>query len=301
MLFLHDNTDRTMRTSAAISEEISLHKTSGVSYLPEDNPFNTVFVDLTHRCNMKCRNCYIPNRQIPDMDASWLYGIIARFPKRTRFRLVGAEPTLRRDLTEIIRNIRKLGHMPVLMSNGLKLGERDYTARLKEAGLRTVYLSMNGGTDDDIYAGIDAMRCAGKKLAALDALCAEKMNITVGMIISREFGSSHVEKFYRFLRPRKQVTEFHLRNIGPMGRYMKGKKLNMGDLVMIASKMTGLSQDEISAFRHNDSHYIDFSHNGMNIQLTDWPDMGNPYRGRLTPEGTIEPCFENLIANDGGY
>ena len=49
------------------------HNSSGTSYLPEENPFNTVFVDLTHRCNMKCRNCYIPNRQVPDMDAAWLY------------------------------------------------------------------------------------------------------------------------------------------------------------------------------------------------------------------------------------
>jgi molybdenum cofactor biosynthesis enzyme MoaA len=279
----------------------ALHKSSGVNYLPEENPFNTVFVDLTHRCNMKCRNCYIPNRHVPDMDAEWLYGIIARLSRRTRLRLVGAEPTLRRDLTEIIRTIRSLGHMPVLMSNGLKLSDRDYTAKLKQAGLRTVYLSMNGGTDDDIYKSIDSMRCAEKKIAALDALCAENMNITVGMIVSRELGSQHVEEFYRYLRPRKQVTEFHLRNIGPMGRHMQCEKLSMDDLIQIASNMTGMSADSIIARRHNGNHYIDFTHDSMNIQLTDWPDLGNPYRGRLTPDGMIEPCFENLIANEGGY
>jgi cyclic pyranopterin phosphate synthase len=173
-----------MQTKTINSKEIDFHKTSGISYLPENNPFNTLFVDLTHRCNMKCLNCYIPNRHIPDMDAQWLYEIVARLPQRTRVRLVGAEPTLRRDLSEIIRNIRRLGHTPVLMSNGLKLSEPEYTAQLKQAGLRTVYLSMNGGTDDDIYARIDSMRCAGKKMGALDALCAENMNITVGMIVS---------------------------------------------------------------------------------------------------------------------
>lgn len=290
-----------MQTNLATTEGNLFHKSSGVSYQPEDNPFNTVFVDITHRCNMKCRNCYIPNRHIPDMDTSWLYKIIARLPKRTRLRLVGAEPTLRRDLANIIQTIRSLGHMPVLMSNGLKLGDRDYVAQLKQAGLRTVYLSMNGGTDDNIYARIDAMRCADKKIAALDALCAEKMNITVGMIISREFGSTHVGEFYRYLLPKKQVTEFHLRNIGPMGRYMEGRKLSMDDLVLIACKMTGMQESEIAAFHHNENHYIDIFHNGMKIQLTDWPDLGNLYRGRLTPEGTIEPCFENLIANNGGY
>ena len=235
------------------------------------------------------------------MDAKWLYEIIARLPRRTRIRLVGAEPTLRKDLPEIIMNIRQLGHTPVLMSNGLRLSKQKYVTQLKQAGLRTVYLSMNGGSDNEIYSKIDLMRCAEKKMKALDSLSAEKMNITVGMIISREIGSDHVSGFYQHLFSRKYVTEFHLRNIGPMGRHMECEKLTMEDLILIASRMTGMSKDEIAGFRHNGNHYIDIVHDGMSIQLTDWPDLGNSYRGRLTPDGTIEPCFENLIANDGGY
>ncbi|TNF33602.1 MAG: hypothetical protein EP312_08685, partial [Gammaproteobacteria bacterium] len=69
------------------------HHSTGHSFAPEDNPFTTLFADITHRCNMECPNCYIPNRDIPDMDAEWLYGILARLPRRTRIRLVGAEPT----------------------------------------------------------------------------------------------------------------------------------------------------------------------------------------------------------------
>jgi hypothetical protein len=86
-----------------------------------------------------------------------------------------------------------------------------------------------------------------------------------------------------------------------MGRHMKVEKLSMDDLIVIASEMTGMSVNEILEFHHNNNHYIDFVHDGMNIQLTDWPDLGNPYRGRLTPDGNIEPFFENIIANDGGY
>ena len=68
------------------------HISSGTCFLPEDNPFTTVFADITHRCNMACRNCYIPNRDVPDMDADWLMSILQRLPRRTLIRLVGAEP-----------------------------------------------------------------------------------------------------------------------------------------------------------------------------------------------------------------
>ena len=35
---------------------------------PEENTFLNIVVDLTHKCNMECANCYIPNRDIPDLD-----------------------------------------------------------------------------------------------------------------------------------------------------------------------------------------------------------------------------------------
>ena len=34
---------------------------------PENNTFTDVTADVTHQCNMTCSNCYIPNRDIPDI------------------------------------------------------------------------------------------------------------------------------------------------------------------------------------------------------------------------------------------
>jgi hypothetical protein len=61
-------------------------------FSPEENPFQTVVADITHRCNMACRNCYIPNRSIPDMDTSWQLGIMGRLPRGTFIRFIGAGP-----------------------------------------------------------------------------------------------------------------------------------------------------------------------------------------------------------------
>jgi molybdenum cofactor biosynthesis enzyme MoaA len=182
------------------------HSSSGVRYRPEDNPFRTIFADVTHRCNMACRNCYIPNRDVPDMPAEWLYDMLARLPRRTRIRLVGAEPTMRKDLPELIRRTRELGHIPVVLSNGLKLVNRRYVETLKRAGLRTVYLSCNGGLDDDLYEAIDDLRCARQKLAALSTLAAANMHVTIGMILVRGVNTHHWPAFFEHLRGIPQVT-----------------------------------------------------------------------------------------------
>ncbi|MCP4377455.1 MAG: radical SAM protein, partial [bacterium] len=137
-------------------------------FSPEGSPFEAIMVDLTHRCNIECANCYLPNRDIPDMDVEKLIDLLQRLPRRTLIRLVGAEPTLRDDLCDIIRITRELGHSVSLISNGLKLARESYVIRLKEAGLSQVCISMNGADDDDIYRKLDNGKYAGVKTRALN-------------------------------------------------------------------------------------------------------------------------------------
>jgi uncharacterized radical SAM superfamily Fe-S cluster-containing enzyme len=121
------------------------------TYPPETSPYETIIIDVTHRCNMACANCYVPNREIPDLDARWLLDVLGRLPRGRYIRLVGGEPTLRNDLPDLIRGIRSLGHHAVVVTNGLRLANREYVRTLKQAGLQIAYLSFNGGFDDDLY------------------------------------------------------------------------------------------------------------------------------------------------------
>lgn len=278
------------------------HHSTGHSFAPEDNPFTTLFADITHRCNMECPNCYIPNRDIPDMDAEWLYGILARLPRRTRIRLVGAEPTLRKDLPDIIRRVRALGHTPIVLSNGLSLAKREYVQKLKRAGLRTVHLSMDGGLRDDLYEQIAGMACAERKLRALDNLCEENFFVTVGIILLTQVNMPHMKEFLAHLHRYRNVREIHFRSIGAMGRHMDTSlSPDLPQMETLLNNILGIDIRTLDSFSQQTTTSIDFHHNGVGYQLTQWPDLGSAHRGRITPEGRIESCFEHLIANEGGY
>ena len=271
-----------------------------VSHLPEVSPFQTVIVDVTHRCNMACRNCYVPNREIPDLDAEWLESIFARLPRGTFVRLVGGEPTLRDDLPRLIRSIRAHGHHSVLVTNGLRLANRAYVRQLREAGIRIVYLSFNGGFDDDLYDAIDDMRCAARKRRAFDNLRAERLYTSIGMILVRGVNEHAVGGVLAAVLRSPNVREFHLRSIGAMGRYMANAPLTLDEMLAVFAGAAGV--DPASVARHErtaTSH--DFRFRRLRVQLTSWPDLGSTTRGRLTPEGMVAPFMEHVIANEWGY
>ncbi|MCU1230021.1 MAG: hypothetical protein JWO97_2905 [Acidobacteria bacterium] len=270
------------------------------SFPPEESPYPTVMIDVTHRCNMTCANCYLPNRVIPDMDARWLSSIFARLPRGTFVRLTGGEATLRHDLCDIIRDARAHGHHPVLLTNGLKLADRAYVRALKDAGLQICYLSFSGGFDDDLYEAIDEMRCAERKRLAFENLRAEHVYTSIGVIVIRGVNEREVGNVWRAVREARNVREFHLRAVGAMGRYMETAPLTADEMFDVFCR--GAAIDPSSIDRTDRSASADEFHIGrVHFQLTEWPDLGSSIRGRLTPEGLIAPFMEHVIANDGGY
>jgi len=219
---------------------------------PDKNTFETVMVDITHRCNMHCANCYLPNRNIPDMDIDKLEACIAQFPKRTNIRLAGAEPTMRTDLPEIISRIKRLGHRVVLLTNGLRLSHESYVKELKDAGLRHVYVSLNGADNDDWYERIDNLKCAEKKLKALENIIDKRMVLNTGTILVRGVNEGAVKRVIDLVQsfnPRHALLRF--KNVGALGRYDKGveqNNLSMGDMQSIVAGAIGCDPRQLSSY-----------------------------------------------------
>ena len=282
--------------SALLLESIAVERT----FSPETCPYETVIIDVTHRCNMTCANCYVPNRTIADLDADWLISIFKRLPGGRYVRFVGGEPTLRNDLPRLIREARAHGHHPVVVSNGLRFAERSYVRSLKDAGLRVAYLSFNGGFDDELYWVIDEMRCATKKRLAFENLRAEHLYTSIGMIVVRGVNEHEVKPVFEAVKQSRNVRELHLRSIGAMGRYMTNPPLTLDELLNVFAGAAGVDPGSIDRRERTASSH-DFTFGRQRVQLTSWPDLGSETRGRLTPEGLIAPFMEHVIANDGGY
>lgn len=291
-----------------------------ITFEPSDSPFEAIYVDITHRCQMACANCYLPNRVIPDMDVEKLYDVLRNLPGKTDIRLIGGEPTLRNDLVSIVRTIVDLGHRPMLITNGLKLSDLEYCKDLKEAGLAYAQISLNGFNDDSIYKIIDKMECAKQKMSAIENCDQVGIGVAVSTILIKNINDHLFSEIINYMKKFKKSTRVNFRNVGDLGRSMAGEidNLTFDDLISLTSKETNVSMDEIKKYMSSPNQ-IRFPYKigakrseTIWIKLTDWQNyplgvidremiIKNSVKGRISQEFKLVPFFEHVKLNEFGY
>lgn len=115
-------------------------------------------IDVTNRCNLRCPVCFATAGTTgyvyePTLDEikRMLINLRSNRPvPADALQLSGGEPTIRKDLPEIIRMAKDLGFRHVeVNTNGLRMAsDVDFCRSLEEAGVSTIYLQFDGVTPD---------------------------------------------------------------------------------------------------------------------------------------------------------
>ncbi len=151
-------------------------------------------ISLTDRCNMRCVYCmpvnmtFMPRPELLNNDELLLVVRAAAAAGFRKIRLTGGEPTLRRDLVELVRAIKAtpgIEHI-AMTTNALRM--RTLAQPLKDAGLDRVNISIDsldpqkfrqmtrGGDLEEVWAGIAAADAAGLVPIKLNAVVVRGMN-----------------------------------------------------------------------------------------------------------------------------
>ncbi len=286
----------------------------------EENPFKVVIADITHKCNMECNNCYIPNREFPDMDTDMLVDFAKRLPNRVELRLIGAEPTMNDDLPNIIRRLTtETPHRVILLTNGLKFASKKYAKSLRDAGLKYLYISMNGLDNDDWYTKIDGLACAKNKIKALKNAVDLGFSIDIGCILVKGINESAVDRILPVLKNAGMTSGvIRFKNVGQVGRYQleSDQNLSIDEISKMCSTAWNLDLEKIESSKNlgNGSEFetryfsIDGSlHRGLGFwcKITDWEYISvggvSQRRGRITEDWKLAGFSEHVKANEGGY
>lgn len=108
----------------------------------------TVWLALDYACNNRCRGCYAASSSFKSQPMELEYALkVLGFAKAlgaVDCLLIGGEPTLYRNLSELMLQARPLGLEFKLVTNGRKLSSMDYLTELRDAGLNHVSISVEG-------------------------------------------------------------------------------------------------------------------------------------------------------------
>ncbi len=108
---------------------------------------------LTYRCNNDCAHCYnARERSFPEMDTSRWMEILDRLWELGIPHIVftGGEPTMRKDLPELIAHAEANGQITGLNTNARRLSNESYLKSLVDAGLDHVQITVES-SDEAIH------------------------------------------------------------------------------------------------------------------------------------------------------
>lgn len=104
-----------------------------------------LMVETTDRCNLNCPHCYhLPKNNTEDLKLDTIYNDIKTSPKELKhIVLAGAEPTVRKDMFEILNFINKENRISHILTNGVLLSDKKFVEKLKEHETERVLIGLN--------------------------------------------------------------------------------------------------------------------------------------------------------------
>lgn len=166
-----------------------------------------LIVDLTNRCNMMCRPCFMNANGVGHVDEIDMEDVKRIFERAGSFKprreinvlFSGGEPTLSPILVDAIRHAKSMGfHRLHISTNGIRLAEeRDFALDLSAAGLHAVYLQFDGVSEEkNRHRGLG--NYMEVKLRALENIAAAGMHTTLQVTVVNGVNNDCVGEIIRF-------------------------------------------------------------------------------------------------------
>ena len=182
-------------------------------------------VEVTDACNLLCPVCLADSKNKPTWEPTldelrdMLKELLRCEGKPTAIQFSGGEPTVRRDLPEIIAMARDLGFSLIeIDTNGIELAKRPELAKeLADAGLGGVYLQFDG-FDSNVYLKIRGADLTKIKEKALENCLKAGLTVTLAMTVIKGVNDHYLWDVVRYSISRKTLG-VNFQPFAALGRY----------------------------------------------------------------------------------
>lgn len=107
--------------------------------------FESGYIEITKRCNQRCRFC---SREVlfgRDMTINEFKDILAQM-KKSGIEMIfftGGEPTLNKNILEMIKLTKSQNIIPRMITNGIRLSNMNFAKKIKDAGIENITISIH--------------------------------------------------------------------------------------------------------------------------------------------------------------
>ena len=203
--------------------------------LQQLHPLQQLFWESTLRCNVHCLHCgsdCSSSEITPDMPAEDFLHVIDTEvtphvdPHKVLIIISGGEPLMRKDLADVGEALYKRGYPWGMVTNGLALTE-DRFRRLRQAGLRSITISLDGLEDDHVWLRQHPLAFEGACRAI--RLCAAERDLAWDVVTCVNQRTINKLPEIRDLLWSMGVRNWRVFGIDPMGRAAENEELILTD------------------------------------------------------------------------
>ena len=264
------------------------------------------FIEVTNHCNLACPHCYQePDNTQTDPKIDYLLELIKSWPDNGYpIALVGAEPTTRKDLPELIEKIQELPGKPrglMILTNGVYMSNYEYAEKFKD--FKNVRWTIGLNHPDyqgrkvrqKQMEGIQNMHSLGLKIKNISYTLADLTQMEYCLKEIQEFGSDMCE-------------QYRLRCGAEIGRFPGGEKLFLSQLVKEVKNISEKHNWPVSVNLHdgNRAHYPMIINNII-VKVIQWPDVRTIDLGEVQTEAIADmipdkppsPLVHQVMLRDG--
>lgn len=194
------------------------------------------YYEVTQACDLVCQHCRASAQEQPDeqelspAQSLALIDEVARFPTPPTMVLTGGDPLKRRDLIPLIGHARQRGLRVAVTPSATPLADRAALARLKEAGVMALGISLDGACAEthDAFRGWE-----GSYQRTLEMLRnARELDIPVQVNTS--------------------ITTRNVDEVGPMAKQLDGLGIAMWSVFFLVPVGRGVELQRISPQRYEE-------------------------------------------------
>jgi len=264
------------------------------------------FIEVTNKCNLACPHCYqMPDNSSTDPTISSIIEKISTWPDNgIAVSLVGAEPTVRKDLPVLIEKIKKMDRKErpiMLLTNGVNLADEEYAKEFKD--FTNLYWTF--GLNHKDYQG---QKVRDKQIQGIENCF--KHNLPVKNISYTLLDLTQLEDCIKeIIDFGNKINSFYRIRCGAdIGRTPGGDQIYLSQL--LKNTIDICNNLNIKLTHHpehgNRAHYA-ISMNGIMTKIIQWPDVKTldlsevqtESIGDMLPNKPPSPLVHQVILRDG--
>lgn len=240
------------------------------------DPKAVILFEVTDKCQLECPHCYhLPDNKTQDKPLVDVLEQVNQFPKNSGLILAGAEPTLRSDILDLIKQLSTIpSHIAgayknlTMLTNGVRFSSVSFSESAFEAGLSKVLFGLNHSSyngesvHDQQLKAIKNLLDVGYEIPYI-AYTMETLDHIPDIL-------SEIEKINHH-----NIWQFRIRCGSFIGRSSDSRRSYVSDTIECIENHVGKENITYIPGTDHNIYHVNLLWKGIKLRIIQWPDHNN--------------------------